>query len=221
MTRANFLAVAVVVGFLTLGGCESSNPRLRMLGREALRVNDLSEAEHLLSKAVDQDPTDWESQWLLGKVYLKQNRPLDARLVLGRSWTTRDRHPETPEIVDDLAEALYQAQEHDRLKLVLDEASRRYTTSYDFMRQGKYLTKIGDIDNAIVAYRKAARFSAPKDAEPWLAIAGLYESIQDRKRAAEAYQQAYRVNPEDPRVLRGLERLGEIPGPTLPVPEEE
>ncbi len=221
-TRLLFVLVSIgmLAGALCSGGCES-NDQLRMQGRLALQKGDLEQAETKLSRAVDNESTDWESQWLLGRTYLAQNRPLDARSSLARAWAVRGHGPETPQIVDDLAEAHLRGGENDRLSLVLQEAADRYGTAYDFMRQGNYLSKIGDVDNAQLAYRTAARFTAPDDTEPWLKLADLYEAHQDHQKAVEALQTAYRIKPTDPRIERRLRLLGEIPGPTLPAPPAE
>lgn len=215
----NRCVLTAVLGVLIVyaSGCETPNALLRKRGMDALRADDLDRAESNFNKGVTRQPTDWKSHYYLGKVYLRQRRPLDARMALEKALSLRLDELEMPGILDDLAEALVQLGEHDRLAVILVEACRDYRTAYDFRRQGRYLAKIDDMDGAVLAFKKAARFSEG-DAGPHLDMADLYESIGDSQRAIEALCRAYTIQPNRPRIAKRLRGYGVVPGPTVGLP---
>ena len=212
----NRWVLTAVLGVLIVyaSGCEAPNALLRKRGMDALRADDLGRAEANFSKGATREPTDWKSHHYLGKVYLRQRRSLDARMALEKALSLRLDELETPEILDDLAEALVRLGERDRLAVILAESCRNYGTAYDFRRQGRYLAKIDDMDGAVLAFKKAARFSEG-DAGPHLDMADLYESIGDSQRAIEALRQAYTIQPNSPRIATRLRGYGVVPGPTV------
>ncbi len=211
MSRLTCICLAACI--VAAGGCQS-NPVLRRQAGDELRWGDPAVAEQHMTLAVEQDPTDWKALYLLGQAQLRQQRPLEARLSLERALALRNDHLETPQIIDTLADALYQQADHDRLARVLAQACQDFGRPYDFSRQGKYLSLIGDADAAIIAYRKAARF-APEDPGPWLAIADVYESIGDRPRLIDALRRAYVLDSKDPKIAARLRQYGQVPGPTI------
>ena len=79
----------------------------------------------------------------------------------------------------------------------------------------------GDIDQAKLAYRKAAFFALPGDAEPFLTLADFYESIGDTANAVTALRHAYTVTPKDRQIHDRLRRYGIVPGPTAQLPPEK
>ena len=80
-----------------------------------------------------------------------------------------------------------------------------------------YLQKIGDIDGAIIAFAKAARFG-PGDPQPYIDLANLYESTQRVEQAQQSLRRAYGLKPNHREVNRRLRGYGIIPGPTIALP---
>lgn len=212
-TAALLLATMLAIPIATTG-CES-NSYLRMVGHNALNDGDLDRAESALRQAVGQDPTDWLAHYRLGLVMLGKDKPLDAQLSLEHALELRHNQPQTPRILDALAEALYRQGDRDRLIVVLDNACDNYGTSADFMRQGKYLALTGDADGAALAYRKAARFAKPGNPDAYLAMADLFESLGDRTRAIDSLHDAYRTAPKNREVDKRLRGYDIVPGPTM------
>ena len=212
IARTAMTALSVL---LFCAGCES-NAYLRKIGQDALAEGRIDSAEPALRRAIDQDPTDWKAQFLLGQVLLKKSEPFEARQILENALASRlDVHEKTSEIIDALAEAVYQEGDHDRLVNVLENACRDYGTPYDFLRQGRYLTRAGDVDGAVLAYRKAARFAGRGDVRAYLKMADLFASLGDRPRAVEELRTALAAAPNHRLVYEKLREFGVVPGPTL------
>lgn len=204
---------------LLAAGCVP-NAMLRRQGMEAFEAGDVNWADNRFSYAVRQDATDWKSQYYLGRVRIMQNRPLEAALHLEKALSLRDHDPETQDILDALAEALYMQGQPVRLHAMLKKAVYDYGTIRDYLRQGRYLAKTGDADGAKVAYRKAAKFAPAKDPEPFLEIADYYESMGDRQNTIDALRRAYAASPGSRRISARLRQYGIVPGPTVGLPPE-
>ena len=120
----------------------------------------------------------------------------------------------TPRILDRLAQAYYEQDRPENLTAFLARTAEFYGQPRDYLRQAKYLVKVGDVDSAKLAYRKAAYFAPSGDASPYIAIADFYISIDDQTNAATALRYGYYVNPKDGEVADRFRQLGLVPGPT-------
>ncbi len=220
MSRCCLLALALAALLLT--GCQSQPPNevLRERGDWAMWRKDYAAAEAHYGYAAARIPTDWEAQYGYGRALMKQQRWLDAQLALEKALALRPQHPETAPILDQLAECLFRQGAREQLLSVLDQAVDTYHTSDDFLRLGNYLAKLGDIDAARVAYRKACHFAADDDIKPYLALVVFYEIVGDRHAAVIALRQAYNVNPNNDDVNNRLRRYGVVPGPTIGLPRD-
>lgn len=199
---------------LTLG-CEN-NIQIREKGLRSMRQQDLAGAEEQFARAAERKPTDFLAHYYLGEARIRQNRGLGAQLALEKALSIEPRNPEwTPLILDKLAEAIYIQGRQENLQAFLEQTVKTYGKTRDYLRQAEYLVKIGDLDGAKLAYRKAAYFADPKDESPYLGIAAFYESIHDVPNAVAALRYAYYVNPANPKVAAGLRRFGVVPGPTV------
>lgn len=214
--------IAVIAAVSVMSGC--GNSYLRQQGINALDVNDVPKAEKNFGKAVAQDDTDWKALYYLGVVRIKQNRPSEAQVLLERALTLRPARNETMDILDAMAEAVYMQNEPSVLTAVLQKACDDYGTARDYMRQGKYLGKIGDPDGAKLGFRKAIRRSDFKDPEAFLALADYLESVGDTEGTILNLRYAYYLLPEAGRIEERFRQYGLVPGPTLmlePKPEIE
>lgn len=211
MTAATLLATT---------GCQEPNPLLRKQGMDAYDQQATTDAQQRFVQAVEQDPTDWKSLYYLGKIRLQQGKSFEAQTLLEQALVLRQDHPETADILDALAAALFQRGRIEALHQLLAKSIDDYGTSRDYIRHGKYLMEQGDIDQAKLAYRKAAFFAQPDDAMPFLTLADFYESIGDTANAVTALRHAYTVTPKDRQIHDRLRRYGIVPGPTAALPIE-
>ena len=203
---------------VTTTGCTVTIPApnrlLRLHGMQAFEAQDLPAAEARFATAVEQNPTDWKSLYYLGLIRIQQGRPFDAQILLENALELRADHPETGDILDALAEALSRRGQLAKLHELLDHATEQYASSRDYIRKGRYLLKLGDVDGAMLAYRKSAVVAKEGDAEPFVVLADFYERIGDMTNSLTALRHAYAIDPSDQEVAERLRLHGVVPGPT-------
>ena len=212
------VAASAAVSLVLLTGCRTPNSMLRQRGFVALQQDNPVAAYEQFAKAVAQDPTDWKAQYHLGKLLLERDQAVDAQLALEQARALRPDDPETPRIIDALAEAHYQQQRYESLHGLLAEATETFGQSHDYLRQGEYLTRIGEIDGAKLAYLKAVEFADPADVKPHVQLALFYEQIGNRDMALDVWQKAYPMAPGNAEVVAKLRQYGVVPGPTVGAP---
>jgi len=206
--------VLLLCGVL-LAAC-TTNVQLREQGHEALDRGNAPQARESFAYAVERRPADAKARYGLGLAYLELNRPLDAQLAFEKALAVKhDDRELTDEILDGVAESLFRQERFEQLHAFLDETARYYGESDDHLRQARYLVKMGDLDAAVVAFRKAAYFADQGDAEPYLEMSAFYESINDQPNALRALRYAYWVNPDHPDIPDRFRAFGKVPGPTL------
>lgn len=207
--------LGVLVLGLPLGGCGYNAHHQKQLAREEMSQGDYVAARNRLSEVTQHARSDWESHYYLGLCLLELNEPVQAQTQLGQALAVQDRNPEwTPQILDAMAQSLFDQDRPDELYAFLRAQIDRYGTWQDYARQARFLAKAGDVDGAALAYRKAAYFSKNRDENIYLEIADFYESIGDQGRAAQALRWAYWINPGHLQIPGRMRRLGIVPGPT-------
>jgi len=199
---------------LILVGCQTAAD-LREESRLALNRGQYDRALEKSSASVEKDPSSAHCQYQLGLSYLALDRGFEAQYALEKAHALEPNDKSlTPDILDALAEALYQQDRSANLYAFLDKMVETYTTTRDYLRQAEYLAKSGDPDAARLSYRKAAYFAEPGDVEPYLAIADFYTSISDQPNAVTSLRYANYVAPGNLDVAERLRKFGIVPGPT-------
>jgi len=200
---------------LVLAGCQTA-ANLREEGRLALNRGLYARALNKCTLAVEKDPSSALSQYQLGLSYLALDRGFEAQYALEKAHSLEPSNKQlTPDILDALAEALFQQERTDNLYAFLDKMVETYGTTRDFLRQGEYTAKSGDPDSARLSFRKAAYFADPGDVEPYIAIADFYTSISDQPNAVTSLRYANYVAPGNLDVAERLRKFGIVPGPTI------
>ncbi len=173
----------------------------------------LAAAEY--AKIVDRVPGDWQAQYRLGLCELELGHADQARTALEIAYTNR---PDNTEVVDALAEAMFRQHDETALFGLLTQRTRTQQTVYAWMRLGRYAAELGDADTALQGFETAIEIDAGRTVEPYVQTALFSRQIGDLDAALRRLRQAYRIDPEDPRVDKQLRELGEVPGPTLGLP---
>jgi tetratricopeptide (TPR) repeat protein len=200
---------------LILAGCQTA-ASLREEGRLALNRGQYARALEKSSLAVEKDPSSARCQYQLGLAYLALDRGFEAQYALEKAHALAPHDKSlTPDILDALAEALFQQDRSANLYAFLDKMVETYATTRDYLRQAEYLARSGDPDAARLSFRKAAYFADPGDAEPYIAIADFYTSISDQPNAVTALRYANYVAPGNLAVAERLRKFGIVPGPTI------
>lgn len=205
---------------LALPACAKNNEQYRKEGLRAYRAGNYPLAQERFGRAVNQNATDWNAHYYLGRSYMEQGRPLDAQLHFEKALTLRDTPPERDMILDALAESLLRQDQLENLALMLQKAADEYHTSRDFRRQARYLARIGDVDGAKLAYEKTLMLAPADDATPYIELADFLESVGDTQGAIRATRQAYYIAPQRADLADRLRRYGLVPGPTVALPPD-
>lgn len=204
-------------------GCEKNpykNSRLRYLGKVAFMNKRVPDARNFFEQAIEKDDADWSSHRYLGKCQLSQGEYLKARLSLEHALRIRDEVPETSEMRDELAEAIFKQGEYNDLYVMLENICRDSHLSYDYVRQGNYMIKINDLDQAKTAYDKAVAFAKAKEKLPHLEMEAFYRKIGDTEGLALLLSAAYGQNYGNKKIAAKIRALGGVPGVSMTLPEE-
>lgn len=219
-TWTHGLALVALAGLTLTAGCktfidQAKGTNHRQVGEAAYNRGEYELARQKFQTAMDIDPTAYRTRYWMGKAELALGRPVIAQSEFEYALEVAPKTaPLRPDILDGIAEALFVQGNRDRLHTFLAEASVNGSTR-DYLREAKYLVATGDPDAAVVAYRKAARFAAADDEEPYLAIADFYESVNDVPNAVTALRYAYYLDPKNPDIPDRFRKFGIVPGPTL------
>ena len=164
---------------------------------------------------VDRYPGDWQAQYRLGMCELELGHPDRARSALE---IAHSNHPDSPAVVDALAEAMFQQRDEPALFALITDQARSEQTVYAWLRLGRYAAELGDADTAVTGFETAIELDGGRTIEPYVQAALFSQQIGDLDEALRRLRQAYQINPDDPRVDQRLRDLGEVPGPTLALP---
>lgn len=139
----------------------------------------------------------------------------EPRAAMGELNTCLDVFPMNDDYLDALAQAMYDANERDALTALLARnASERGRVS-DFVRQGVYAWKIGNVDEAQQALKTAAKLDNGEHLAPYRILADFYGSLHNRPMQVRALRMAYAIQPANKDTLAEIRRIGEIPGPSF------
>jgi tetratricopeptide (TPR) repeat protein len=222
-----FLTIGLALG--GLGGCTTlPNDVLRQYAADDIRQNDmtgdkaaLDQAHKYLAQAVEQEPTDAWAQYMLGQVDLRLKNPLAAESCFEQALVNRMGTLSEPPILDGIAQSLLDQGDKSRLAAFLIQQAHDRPTVEGYLRQAKFLARMGDADGAALAFKKAARIAAKSDPTPYLAAAKYYGSIGDKADQVLALRRAYTADHDSTEVLVQLHLAELEPGPALLLPPQE
>lgn len=209
-------ATTCTLVLLVLAGC-SQRPieSIRTRGDFLYDRGDYHAAAKEYEQIVARYPGDWYAEYQLGRCRLALDDPTGARQALEVALTNK---PDSPDVADALAEALFREGDEDRLYEFLRQRADTHGTVQAWLRLARYAAELGDADTAQAAYETAIALDEGRSTDPYLQAAEFAEAIGDVDEAVRRLRQAYTINPRDPRVNQGLRDLGEVPGPTIGLP---
>lgn len=220
MAYKRWVWVLLISGSLAVSaGCSGYH---RQQGKLAYERGDTAAATAHMRRVIADHPGDWKANYYLGLIALEEDDASQARIYLEQAYAVRadgpPTHPETPDIVDALAEAMHRQGSTVQLYGFCNEAARQYGTARDHLRTGKYLMLGGDHDSALQAFERARKIAAIDDPSPYIALADLYDTVGDSDRAIIALRRAYGIDPSAEGVADRLRGYGIVPGPTVALP---
>ena len=213
MSRSLCLLILVVAA-----GCSQRPvPTIRDRGDFLFRQGDYATAAKEYAEITDRYPGDWEAHYQLGRCRLELGELADARANLEIAYTIR---PGDADVVDLLAETMYQQDDREALFVFVKERAESKQTVRAWLRLGRYAADLGDADSAQTAYDTAILLDGGISVEPYLEAATFAEHIGDTDQALRRLRQAYGINPRDARVNQRLRALDVVPGPTIALPTD-
>ncbi len=228
--RAGMGAVALVIAGTTLSvalsgamvGCKARQivvesadlTKLRSAGNEAYAGGEFERAATAYEAYVERRPhSAWARHWL-GRTYLQLDEPRQAREQLE---VAHDLEPENMEYAESLADALVALGEPEDLFAMLDRLAMMDRTSAGQLRVARYSERMGFMDEALIAYRKAVAIDGSTSPEAHRALADFYRRIGERSGEVSQLRKVLWFDTQDPAAVERLEELGEIVGPSFAV----
>lgn len=219
MPKNALLAAFLAFSTGLLGACATGVPQLRYQAQQRMAMKDWENALKKYDEVIAQKPDDWQAHAGRGRCLLLLNKPQAAETSLTRALALIGPESEVaPGLLDDIAKAMLAQKNDQRLANFLEEQAKRHGGNRDFLRQGKGLAAIGDVDGAVLAFHKAeirawdegdtSRFNT------YLAIADFYAGLHDQVNTLRYVRYAAFVNPHHPEINPRLVKLGRVPGPT-------
>lgn len=212
--RKTTLCLSIAMLLAAVGGCTNQRP-LHIVKENAEFASqharyDVAKLDY--EEYIRRKPDDVEVRYQYARALIDGGEPKPAIQELN---TCLDVYPLNDTYLDALSEAMYKAGERESLTALLARnASERGRVS-DFLRQGIYAAKIGNVDEAQQALKTAAKLDAGKTVSPQRALADFYGSLGDRNKQVRHLRMAYFIEPANPDTLKEVRRVGEIPGPSF------
>jgi tetratricopeptide (TPR) repeat protein len=203
-----------------LTACTGTRP-LHIVEQSATLHYDKAEYDAALvdyKEYTERQPENVQMRYGLAQTYLAMGMPLDAAREMAIVY---DVLPTNDDYVDAYAEAMLQAGQRDQLVTFLQRQVGERGRIADYMRQGKFLVRLGNLDEAKTALRIAAQMDRGQTVGPQLALADFYHAISDRDNELRRLSMALYLEPMHQGVQDRIRALGEFPGPALAQAPEE
>jgi tetratricopeptide (TPR) repeat protein len=211
---------ALAMAGLSLAGC--SGPRPLHIVEKSAQSNydrgfyDAAFADY--AEYTDRRPEGVEMRYGKAQTLLQLGQPLEAAREMAIVY---DVQPTNDKYVEGYCEAFFQANQRDQLVTFLQRQVGERGRAADYIRQGRFLTRLGNIDEAKTALRIAAQMDRGTTVEPQLSLANLYRTVNDRDNELRRLSMALFIEPGNQRIQERVRELGEFPGPAfMQVPEE-
>ena len=216
--RINGLILVLALAFLA--GCNTVRPlpTVRESGDRFFSRGQFEQAAAEYKEYTDRKPGEPAVQLMYAKTLLALHNPAPA---VEHATIAYDQHPTDEDYIETRAQALFEAKKNDELDRFLRGLTSGRGLPSDYIRQGRFLAKLGDADGAETALKVAAKVDGGKTPAPQLALADFYHSIGDRANEFKRLRMALYLDPKNLEIPNRMRELGEIPGPSLAMPPEE
>lgn len=214
------LALAALTAAAALVGC-SGTPNLTSLRERGTYFEETKQYDRALAEykaVIDRKPEDAETRYKYAQTLGKAGRADESREQFLRLV---DDDPTNEKYIEGYTQALYDANANGELAAFLVRMTEQRGAVTDYIRQGQYSQKMGDLDGAKTAYQAAAKLDGGRSTKPWIAMADMYKSINDLANERAMVQRALYITPMDPILSKRLRDAGGIPGPSAGIRPDE
>lgn len=216
------LTTMMVAGLALVGmtGCSETRP-LTSIRENAHYYDKTKQYDTAIAEYeayLKQKPEDTELRYDYANALMKSGqyeRARDQFLLLTDITPTDER------FADGYARCLFETGNNAEVTSYLNRMTVQRGSVGDWLRLGDYSRKIGDVDGAKSAYRTAAKADGGRSTKPWIAMADMYASLNDRNGEKAMIERALFIEPMSPTLSERYKKLGGMPGPTAGVRPEE
>ena len=210
----------LVLAAALLGGCNTVRPlpTVRESGDRFFGRGQFQQAAAEYKEYTERKPGEPAVQLMYAKTLLALHDPVPA---VEHATIAYDQHPTDEDYIETRAQALFEAKKNDELDRFLRGMTSGRGLPSDYIRQGRFLAKLGDADGALTALRVAAKVDGGKTLEPQLALADFYHRIGDKQNEIKRLRMALYLDPQNADLPARFRALNEVPGPSLAMPPEE
>ena len=214
--RLTVLALATVA----MVGCSGPRPlsSVRASGNELYHDGAYEAAAEEHREIVERRPESAIARYEYARALVGAGRLPEAReqMVIATHL-----EPGNETYLDLMADTLLAAGSETDLRLFLERQALDRPGWQSELRRGKYLGRLGDVDEGERLLRRAAAMNRGVDPEPQLALAVVYGASCDEDAQLERLRMALGADPRNPEARAALRAMGVVPGPTIMLMPEE
>lgn len=210
----------LVCAAMVLGGCANARElsSVRASGNASYARGNYEQALVEYREYSDRRPQSAQGRYNLGRTLLTLDRPLAAGEELA---IAHEVDPGNGRYLDLLCEALLRADRPGELVALLSRSTLESDDPADYLRQARYLIKLGSLDEAHDALIGAARVDAGRSVEPQIALASFYRTIKDEERELQRLRMTLFLDPANEAAANRIRELGFVPGPSFALEPSE
>lgn len=213
-------AAPILAASLLLAGC-ADKPALvnvREKGDYFVETKQDDRALGEYTEYLTRKPEDTEVRFKYANVLSRLGRKPEAREQFS---LLVDITPTDERFIEGYTTSLYEAGATGELNAFLVRMTTQRGSVRDWIRMGEFTQKSGDLDGAKAAYQTAAKLDGGRTTGPWIAMADMYQSVNDKRNEKAMVERALFITPQDPPLMKRYRDLGGIPGPSAGVRPEE
>ncbi|MEM1185136.1 MAG: tetratricopeptide repeat protein [Planctomycetota bacterium] len=211
LTGIAALSVALLAGCAGDGEPRSSG-RLQVDSGRAYNEGDFPLALEGYLKVLERRPGSAQAHFDVGRTQLELGESVSAREHL---TVALDLDPENSVYLDALADAMLATGELDELFGLLERRAEEGDGYSGYLRVGRVAERLGLVDEAEQAYRKAVALQPRESAKGQAALANLYARAGDSAQELMRLRVLLYLTPQDEEIRNRISDLGEVPGPSL------
>ncbi len=192
------------IGMLFLAGCESPAMRLRNEGLRLYHQGHYQAAVRKFDDALNYNQSEPHGNYYAGAADYMLGRYEQAIYHYKLALQT---NPNYGQAKSALAQAYIKEGKPNEAMNTLERIAALTGRVGDRLRVARFYARLGDLDDARVNYMKAATM-APNDPVVLIAVGKFFDRIGRRKQAVGYYEQAYRMAPPTPGLVKLLSAHG-------------
>lgn len=206
------ICVSAIIS-IALAGCQGprSTEQSIDLGNHYLEFGEWQKAADAFQPVVQNSPGLWQGEYGYGVAMANLGDLVTARRCLE---TANDKSPGNLQIIEALADVLFQQGDSSQLFQLLRGAGTALGRPEPYLILGQYAIRLKDNDSALIALQAAIESDSgaqrPRTTEPYYQMALLQLQLGNKAECVRRLRQAYGISSSDPRVIQSLQGQGVV-----------